>query len=455
MARSVKGPTSAVVEGTVAWFSPEDDRWPDDQRLTYDGHPKRHVVIPTYLAGGDYSTNDGGLVRANYNVFTEEFADLEDTYWWRISSGYGGFGVCIAEDAWEFAEKFGDEDTQDQVVSMLEALHGLASYPYLPGAEEEESDVQGNAEVEAWNDYGYREFRASLWGALFSDEEDKLAETFEDALDAKEDQGRGILAALYRGFGDLFSIYPEFEGSGDNIAPVYYFTQWAERLDALLDAWEQPGEQNYLRLKILDALTSDDANAFLDHRGEINRVLSWTQDKLGGAIVANATAIPVVQDWIASRGGGAPAWAAILGGAKFSGFAGKGGKLRDQDDPSVLGYKLRRDTLTPVRTTIDTNAPGDYGADPIGDGLFRMVPSGDVVDFEERNRRLKRKLAGLIPGGRAAGDRPDSDFDPIQLRAGIRVEMEHTRDRRVAKEIAKAHLTERADYYKVLRRVGL
>lgn len=63
-------------------------------------------------------------------------------------------------------------------------------------------------------------------------------------------------------------------------------------------------------------------------------------------------------------------------------------KLRDQDDPSVLGYKLRRDTLTPVRTTIDTNAPGDYGADPIGNGLFRMVPSGDVVDFEERNRRL-------------------------------------------------------------------
>lgn len=30
----------------------------------------------------------------------------------------------------------------------------------------------------------------------------------------------------------------------------------------------------------------------------------------------------------------------------------------------------------------------DYGADPIGDGKFRMVPSGDVVDFEERNRRL-------------------------------------------------------------------
>ena len=34
---------------------------------------------------------------------------------------------------------------------------------------------------------------------------------------------------------------------------------------------------------------------------------------------------------------------------------------------------------------------GDYGCDPIGDGMFRMVPSGDVVDYAERCRRLDRK----------------------------------------------------------------
>lgn len=33
---------------------------------------------------------------------------------------------------------------------------------------------------------------------------------------------------------------------------------------------------------------------------------------------------------------------------------------------------------------------GDYGADPLGDGMFRMVPSGDIVNFEERNKRLNR-----------------------------------------------------------------
>lgn len=43
-----------------------------------------------------------------------------------------------------------------------------------------------------------------------------------------------------------------------------------------------------------------------------------------------------------------------------------------------------------ARETIDTSKQEDYGADPVGDGTFRMVPSGDIVDFAERNRRLKQ-----------------------------------------------------------------
>jgi len=30
----------------------------------------------------------------------------------------------------------------------------------------------------------------------------------------------------------------------------------------------------------------------------------------------------------------------------------------------------------------------DYGCDPICNGKFRMVPSGDIVGIEERNKRL-------------------------------------------------------------------
>lgn len=66
-------------------------------------------------------------------------------------------------------------------------------------------------------------------------------------------------------------------------------------------------------------------------------------------------------------------------------------RLRDQEQPEVMGYELDREMLTPARRTIRTDEPGDYGADPIGDGTFRMVPSGDIVDFAERNRRLAKK----------------------------------------------------------------
>lgn len=60
-------------------------------------------------------------------------------------------------------------------------------------------------------------------------------------------------------------------------------------------------------------------------------------------------------------------------------------------------------------------------------------------------------LEEQIPGG-LASDKPDSDFDPDQLEKGIKVEMEHTNNRTVAKEIAKDHLVEDPHYYTMLAR---
>ena len=51
----------------------------------------------------------------------------------------------------------------------------------------------------------------------------------------------------------------------------------------------------------------------------------------------------------------------------------------------IQHMQMRRST---GGTPVDTSREGDYGADPIGDGTFKMVPSGDIVSFEERNRRL-------------------------------------------------------------------
>jgi hypothetical protein len=42
------------------------------------------------------------------------------------------------------------------------------------------------------------------------------------------------------------------------------------------------------------------------------------------------------------------------------------------------------------REYIDTKPEGDHGADLVGDGTFKMIPSGDIVSFEERNKRLAK-----------------------------------------------------------------
>ena len=57
-----------------------------------------------------------------------------------------------------------------------------------------------------------------------------------------------------------------------------------------------------------------------------------------------------------------------------------------------------------------------------------------------------------LTGG--VGDKkPDSDFDSQQLEIGIKHEFEHTKNRKIAKEIAKDHLSEDPNYYKKLKKI--
>ena len=56
--------------------------------------------------------------------------------------------------------------------------------------------------------------------------------------------------------------------------------------------------------------------------------------------------------------------------------------------------RLMRESVGQPTDMLDKNirsSPGkDWGADPVGDGTHKMVPSGDIVDLAERNRRLKK-----------------------------------------------------------------
>jgi len=62
-------------------------------------------------------------------------------------------------------------------------------------------------------------------------------------------------------------------------------------------------------------------------------------------------------------------------------------------------------------------------------------------------RKAEKVVGGL------GDNKPDSDFDPDQLAAGIKIEREHTKDEKIAREIAKDHLTEDPKYYIKLKTI--
>jgi len=59
---------------------------------------------------------------------------------------------------------------------------------------------------------------------------------------------------------------------------------------------------------------------------------------------------------------------------------------------TVLGGYDLDDRGKIIRQFVRLDKSGDYGADPLGDGNFRMIPSGDIVDAAERNKRLIRSV---------------------------------------------------------------
>ncbi len=74
------------------------------------------------------------------------------------------------------------------------------------------------------------------------------------------------------------------------------------------------------------------------------------------------------------------------------------------------------------------------------------IPLGTRLKLDEAKR------IDLVPGGKGDKLQP-KDVDPEQLRVGIAVELEHTKDRKLAQEIALDHLAENPKYYTKLKKI--
>lgn len=61
---------------------------------------------------------------------------------------------------------------------------------------------------------------------------------------------------------------------------------------------------------------------------------------------------------------------------------------------NIVGYSWEeiqaKQQRKDIGKVVNTKKSEDYGCDPLGNGMFKMVPSGDIVDFAERNKRLEK-----------------------------------------------------------------
>jgi hypothetical protein len=81
-----------------------------------------------------------------------------------------------------------------------------------------------------------------------------------------------------------------------------------------------------------------------------------------------------------------------------------------------------------------------------------MINAAFVLGFIDEMEKMAAVEKDIIHGG-IADKKRFKDFPPAKLRAGAKVEMEHTDKKDVAKEIASDHLSEDMNYYEKLRKM--
>jgi hypothetical protein len=115
-------------------------------------------------------------------------------------------------------------------------------------------------------------------------------------------------------------------------------------------------------------------------------------------------------------------------GQKDVAMAGvQGMPLEEKPSPSNILLDIMRDSLDYMTRPNDMNVT----ANPLSSSIKESF--GEWI--------IKPKQKDIIKGG-MADNVPDNEFDDTELSKGIAVEMEHTNDPDIAKEIAKDHIFE-------------
>ena len=236
------------------------------------------VFIDNYLSAGDYSGNDGGIIRSNVDYWNENFGESEGRFWWSLSGGHGSFGVAVLADVLDAQSALVqglDEDDAHEAERIREAIESVDSYPLLDESaySEFEVNLQNEQFAEAAEDVytgGRRASFAQLLASLVMDNlrierdqygrqqivQDRNNRTEAEEEAAAEAYTLEAIQHFYFTLGDAFGIYPYTEGSGDNVSVIFSFDDFIIRLAEVLEALA-PQLGAVLRQKLDTALRGD------------------------------------------------------------------------------------------------------------------------------------------------------------------------------------------------------
>lgn len=164
---------------TIDLLNPDD--WPHVRYGAWRNARDGRYLVPRYLGGSDYS---GSLVeRANFRSWSKLYKAGKGKWWTDAPGGHGTFAVVIDM-------KKVPEDISEDVAETLAALN---DYPLID--EEEHSEMEQEAQTEAWDSWAKREWKKGLeelLGNIDLDEadEDKLFETFQKASEKANEYWR-------------------------------------------------------------------------------------------------------------------------------------------------------------------------------------------------------------------------------------------------------------------------
>jgi hypothetical protein len=168
------------------------------KRGRQDFHPDDALfIVSTYTSGSDYS-HSSLVEKSNYEVFKEEFEDVQGQAWWDVYGGHGTFGIAVRADLdVEHTDLRGDE--------IIEFFAALEDYPIAD--EDHHSNLEMETTNEEWENWAAGDFAREL-EKLFPNvdledvDKDEFRSFFEDVREAAneywESEGMGMYISVER-----------------------------------------------------------------------------------------------------------------------------------------------------------------------------------------------------------------------------------------------------------------